>query len=110
MLLIFTISLSGCLREFNDLTRGDSTMITNQNLQSCDNWQEGRHWELNGVNVLEDDWCKGKTGMTGTEHYAQLEYWGLDVGDEVVYIKAGNEHCRVTITQQHLDNLEANCY
>ncbi len=109
MFLIFTISLSGCIREFNNLTRGDSTIITNQNLQSCDNWQEGRHWEINGENVWDDDWCKGKTG-TGTEYYSQLEHWDLNVGDEITYIKAGNTHCQVTITQNHLDNLEASCY
>ena len=26
------------------------------------------------------------------------------------YIKAGNVHCSVTITQTHLDNEEVNCY
>jgi hypothetical protein len=107
--LIFTISLSGCIRDFNNLTSGDSTIITNQNLQSCDNWQEGRHWEINGENVLDDDWCKGKTG-TNTEYYAQVEHWDLNVGDEITYIKAGYTHCQVTVTQNHLDNLEASCY
>lgn len=107
ILLMLTMSLSGCTREFNDLIGGESTIVTNKNLISCNNWQEGRFWEVNGEEALEDDSCKGRGNI---DYYPQMENWNLEVGDEVEYIKAGNVHCSVTITQTHLDNEEADCY
>ena len=107
MLLMLTTSLSGCTREFNNLAYGESTIVTNQNLVSCNNWQEGRFWEVNGEDEVEDKSCKG---MGNSDVYPMLEAWDLEVGDVVEYLKAGSVHCSVTITQEHLDNEEANCY
>lgn len=107
LFILFSV-LSGCTG-LNNTLYGDSVIVRygSDSGISCNNWQEGRHWELNGEKIGGDDkWCKGKGD---TRHVPMAEIWDLEVDDIVEYIKAEDVVCSVTITQEHIDNEEAVC-
>lgn len=98
---------SGCLGTVNDTFYGDSVVVTNQNEISCENWQEGRYWNLNGERIFTDDSCKGQGDVSVNP---QLEAWDLEEGDIIEYLLEDEINCRVTISEQDLDLLEADCH
>ena len=79
--------------------------ITNENQINCNNWQEGRYWEVNDESMGQDKTCKG----AGAGNYHMTVEVDVEVGDVVRYIVDGQTHCSVTITQSHIDREEASC-
>ncbi len=79
--------------------------IKNENQINCDNWQEGRYWEVNGESMGQDKTCKG----VGAGNYHMTLEVDVEVGDVVRYIVDGQTHCSVTITQSNIDREEASC-
>ena len=79
--------------------------IKMKNQINCNNWQEGRYWEVNGESMGQDKTCKG----VGAGNYHMTAEVDVEVGDVVRYIVKGQTHCSVTIQQHHIDREEASC-
>ena len=107
--LVLITSLSGCFEIGKEINGPSTVIIYDGQLISCDGWQDNK-WQKNGVIV--SGWENGEQGCKGQDSSSTykpgIEGWP-DVGDVFSYHDGDHTLCSVTITQEHLDMMEADC-